>query len=196
MPARHGDSRDHQLPADGADAAVRGAHSSNQRSPRDCRQLSAVSCSLVQFELFNADLKKKKKCFQPNTALLCAFSVIIHIVSRCHEEGLEHYLRSFVKVRHKRRCRGCEVKLIPLAQRERNDLLASFSLKCIFFSLLSTCSWPTAPRQETQRPLTRCWPPLWRPPSSKLLISTPAINCSRCVCALCLFVTGPGSVQV
>lgn len=26
------------------------------------------------------------------------FSVIIHIVSRCHEEGLEHYLRSFVKV--------------------------------------------------------------------------------------------------
>uniref|UniRef100_A0AAQ4S5B2 Dedicator of cytokinesis 11 n=1 Tax=Gasterosteus aculeatus aculeatus TaxID=481459 RepID=A0AAQ4S5B2_GASAC len=27
----------------------------------------------------------------------CAFSVIIHIVSRCHEEGLEHYLRSFVK---------------------------------------------------------------------------------------------------
>uniref|UniRef100_A0A8D3DA57 Dedicator of cytokinesis 11 n=1 Tax=Scophthalmus maximus TaxID=52904 RepID=A0A8D3DA57_SCOMX len=26
--------------------------------------------------------------------------VIIHIVSRCHEEGLEHYLRSFVKVTH------------------------------------------------------------------------------------------------
>lgn len=31
-------------------------------------------------------------------SLLCTFSVIIHIVSRCHEEGLEHYLRSFVKV--------------------------------------------------------------------------------------------------
>uniref|UniRef100_A0A3Q2Q471 Dedicator of cytokinesis 11 n=1 Tax=Fundulus heteroclitus TaxID=8078 RepID=A0A3Q2Q471_FUNHE len=26
--------------------------------------------------------------------------VIIHIVSKCHEEGLEHYLRSFVKVTH------------------------------------------------------------------------------------------------
>lgn len=25
-------------------------------------------------------------------------SVIIHIVSQCHEEGLEHYLRSFLKV--------------------------------------------------------------------------------------------------
>lgn len=32
------------------------------------------------------------------TVLCCAFSVIIHIVSKCHEEGLEHYLRSFVKV--------------------------------------------------------------------------------------------------
>lgn len=32
------------------------------------------------------------------TVLCCVFSVIIHIVSRCHEEGLEHYLRSFVKV--------------------------------------------------------------------------------------------------
>uniref|UniRef100_A0A4W6D4P6 Dedicator of cytokinesis 11 n=1 Tax=Lates calcarifer TaxID=8187 RepID=A0A4W6D4P6_LATCA len=30
-------------------------------------------------------------------SLLCILSVIIHIVSRCHEEGLEHYLRSFVK---------------------------------------------------------------------------------------------------
>lgn len=39
-----------------------------------------------------------KEYSQCNTALLCAFSVIIHIVSRCHEEGLEHYLRSFVKV--------------------------------------------------------------------------------------------------
>lgn len=25
-------------------------------------------------------------------------SVIIHVVSQCHEEGLEHYLRSFLKV--------------------------------------------------------------------------------------------------
>uniref|UniRef100_A0A8D0D8N0 Dedicator of cytokinesis 11 n=1 Tax=Sander lucioperca TaxID=283035 RepID=A0A8D0D8N0_SANLU len=34
--------------------------------------------------------------------------VIIHIVSRCHEEGLEHYLRSFVKVtyQHKHRYMG------------------------------------------------------------------------------------------
>lgn len=53
--------------------------------------------------------------------------------------------------------------------------------------VLSMCLWPTTLRQETQRPLMRCWPPLWQPPSSKLLISTPAINFSRCV--VCLFVT-------
>lgn len=45
--ACHGDSCDHQLPPNDPDAAVRGAHGSDQRSPRDCRQLSAVSGSLV-----------------------------------------------------------------------------------------------------------------------------------------------------
>uniref|UniRef100_A0A3P8PFZ1 Dedicator of cytokinesis 11 n=1 Tax=Astatotilapia calliptera TaxID=8154 RepID=A0A3P8PFZ1_ASTCA len=30
--------------------------------------------------------------------------VIIHIVSKCHEEGLEHYLRSFVKVSCRKHC--------------------------------------------------------------------------------------------
>lgn len=27
------------------------------------------------------------------------FRVMIHIVAQCHEEGLEHYLRSYVKVK-------------------------------------------------------------------------------------------------
>lgn len=34
-------------------------------------------------------------------AKLCFFSrVMIHVVAQCHEEGLEHYLRSYVKVEH------------------------------------------------------------------------------------------------
>lgn len=28
----------------------------------------------------------------------CLLRVMIHIVAQCHEEGLEHYLRSYVKV--------------------------------------------------------------------------------------------------
>lgn len=63
------------------------------------------------FVLFNTDLKKS---FQYNTALLCTCSVIIHIVSRCHEEGLEHYLRSFVKVtcQYEQRYGAYEIKII------------------------------------------------------------------------------------
>jgi len=94
VPACHGDSRNHQLPANGADAAVWGAHVSDQRNPRDCCQLPAVSCS-PQFVLFDAG---RSACVTP--PCFCALSVIIHIVSRCHEEGLEHYLRSFLKVTH------------------------------------------------------------------------------------------------
>lgn len=40
--------------------------------------------------------------YRPRTVVVIdtnvSHSVIIHIVSQCHEEGLEHYLRSFVKV--------------------------------------------------------------------------------------------------
>lgn len=42
------------------------------------------------------------------------------------------------------------------------------------------CLWPTIPRREPRRPLTRCWPLLSQQSSSKLQTSTPAINCSRC----------------
>uniref|UniRef100_A0A8C6Q4W9 Dedicator of cytokinesis 11 n=1 Tax=Nothobranchius furzeri TaxID=105023 RepID=A0A8C6Q4W9_NOTFU len=46
----------------------------------------------VLMQLFEVLTKHFCECFLP----LC-FSVIIHIVSKCHEEGLDHYLRSFVK---------------------------------------------------------------------------------------------------
>lgn len=36
-------------------------------------------------------------CWTQTTFLL---RVLLHIVSKCHEEGLDHYLRSFIKVSH------------------------------------------------------------------------------------------------
>lgn len=30
---------------------------------------------------------------------VCACRVMVHVVAQCHEEGLEHYLRSYVKVK-------------------------------------------------------------------------------------------------
>lgn len=63
----------------------------------NCLQSVDNLCTLLAFSttpvLFNTILSTM--CM---TVLCCAFSVIIHIVSKCHEEGLEHYLRSFVKV--------------------------------------------------------------------------------------------------
>uniref|UniRef100_A0AAQ4RYW3 Dedicator of cytokinesis 11 n=1 Tax=Gasterosteus aculeatus aculeatus TaxID=481459 RepID=A0AAQ4RYW3_GASAC len=42
--------------------------------------------------------------------------VIIHIVSRCHEEGLEHYLRSFVKVTHQhKRCHRGNISILEVS---------------------------------------------------------------------------------
>uniref|UniRef100_A0A669CYV0 Dedicator of cytokinesis 11 n=1 Tax=Oreochromis niloticus TaxID=8128 RepID=A0A669CYV0_ORENI len=38
--------------------------------------------------------------------------VIIHIVSKCHEEGLEHYLRSFVKVSCHKHCQPASVSAL------------------------------------------------------------------------------------
>lgn len=32
----------------------------------------------------------------------CVCRVMVHIVAQCHEEGLEHYLRSYVKVKYGR----------------------------------------------------------------------------------------------
>lgn len=63
----------------------------------NCLQSVDNLCRLLSFStipvLFNTVLSTV--CM---TVLCYAFSVIIHIVSKCHEEGLEHYLRSFVKV--------------------------------------------------------------------------------------------------
>lgn len=95
--ARHGDSRHHQLPPNHPDAAVRGAHGGHQRGPRDRRQLPAVSGALAA-ALFRRYVTQADALSQHDAAVLFAFRVIIHIVSRCHEEGQEHYLRSFVKV--------------------------------------------------------------------------------------------------
>uniref|UniRef100_A0A669CIG9 Dedicator of cytokinesis 11 n=1 Tax=Oreochromis niloticus TaxID=8128 RepID=A0A669CIG9_ORENI len=49
--------------------------------------------------------------------------VIIHIVSKCHEEGLEHYLRSFVKVSCHKHCQPASVSACV------------YKLKCSLFSL-------------------------------------------------------------
>uniref|UniRef100_A0AAQ5WZ02 Dedicator of cytokinesis 11 n=1 Tax=Amphiprion ocellaris TaxID=80972 RepID=A0AAQ5WZ02_AMPOC len=48
----------------------------------------------VLMQLFEVLTAATKECV---VSMLSTSSVIIHIVSRCHEEGLEHYLRSFVK---------------------------------------------------------------------------------------------------
>lgn len=57
--------------------------------------------------------------------MLCALSVIIHIVSKCHEEGLEHYLRSFVKVSCRKHCQPVSVSACV------------YKLKCFCFTVLS-----------------------------------------------------------
>uniref|UniRef100_A0A8C3SKI3 Dedicator of cytokinesis 11 n=1 Tax=Chelydra serpentina TaxID=8475 RepID=A0A8C3SKI3_CHESE len=41
---------------------------------------------------------------------VCFYRVLLHIVSKCHEEGLDHYLRSFIKV-------SWDDALLPRAQR-------------------------------------------------------------------------------
>lgn len=66
------------------------------------------------------------------TVLCFDFSVIIHIVSKCHEEGLEHYLRSFVKV-------------ILTSKHIFVTIISFWHVRCVFdvgffFSVLSMCS--------------------------------------------------------
>lgn len=67
-------------------------------------------------------------------SLLCTFRVIIHIVSRCHEEGLDHYLRSFVKVTYQyKSCYSVIIKINPHISRS----CARDSLKWVFCVWLS-----------------------------------------------------------
>lgn len=188
MPSRHRDSRHRQLSSDGADAAVWGSHGSHQRGSRYRCQLSPVRWSLA----LNLLLSSVLCCQYMSKTLLCASRVIIHIVSKCHEEGLEHYLRSFIKV-------TCTASRKSAAA----SLLGFFFLYflvcfrfivkplCVFFYYInsflfcSMCLWPWTLRQEHQPPLTRCWPLPWSLPSSKLLITTSAINCLRWVVRIC-----------
>lgn len=169
MPACHGDSCNRQLPSDGADAAVWGSHSGDPRGSWDCCQLSPVSRSLaLEVAAFCAVY-----CEYMNMAWLCAFRVIIHMVSKCHEEGLEHYLRSFIKV-------TCFYDFYPF-------YIKMHPVFSVLYVLLfcSMCLWLSTLQWATQRPLMRCWPWPWLPPSSKSLITISAISCSRCVSWLC-----------
>lgn len=60
-------------------------------------------------------------------SLLSNFRVMVHVVAQCHEEGLEHYLRSYVKVQ-------CD----PI---NAGDLaLFLYTLKVLIFFSLSTRS--------------------------------------------------------
>lgn len=43
--------------------------------------------------------KTQKKISILLSFFVCFFRVMIHVVAQCHEEGLEHYLRSYVKVK-------------------------------------------------------------------------------------------------
>lgn len=60
----------------------------------------------------------------PSRCVLNTFlpRVLLHIVSKCHEEGLDHYLRSFIKVSH-----GSLLHAAPCCSRHTADnvLLAS-----------------------------------------------------------------------
>lgn len=183
MPSCHRDARHRQLSSDGADAAVWGSDGGHQRGSRHRCQLSPVRWSLA----LNVSLTCVVCCQYVSKALLCAFRVIIHIVSKCHEEGLEHYLRSFIKVTctASRKSAAASHFFFCFLVFLRFIVHPScvFSISCPFL-FCSMCLWPWTQRQGPQPSLTRCSPWPWSPPSSKLQITISAINCSRWVIRL------------
>ncbi len=119
VPTCSRDSGHHQVPAYGARSALWSPHYGKQREPRYCCQLHTVIyhfiCLLGKtdplYYCFVCRLPYEYYIiffmwFLKRIGLLCywcasvCLRVIIHIVSQCHEEGLEHYLRMFLKVQH------------------------------------------------------------------------------------------------
>lgn len=84
--------------------------------------------------------------------------VMVHIVAQCHEEGLEHYLRSYVKVnqvlKHGYGCVHCHTFWTV----SKVDLVTWFSSCCS-----STCLKQSPIQPVTVRQCTKNWPKPWHP---------------------------------
>lgn len=157
VPSCHGDARHRQLSSDGADAAVWGPHGHHQRGPWYRCQLSPVRAGRLCLT------RPCPVSLVANTwaSPCCAFRVIIHIVSKCHEEGLEHYLRSFIKVTctASRKSAAAYLFFFPFCFVVLIRFIVNPS--CVFtplysFLFCSTCLWTQTLRQGPQPPPTRC----------------------------------------
>ena len=115
--SRHGVSCDDQLLAHHPEPAL---PSANWRHPRgggsECDQASQSQCfhnktlwSQIHTWFFlwgkknirvgSSVAERLSRSSSQLSFLFLCFRVMIHVVAQCHEEGLEHYLRSYVKVR-------------------------------------------------------------------------------------------------
>ena len=111
-------------------------------------------------------LTKRKSVPPLKVAILFAFRVMIHVVAQCHEEGLEHYLRSYVKVHL--HISWCSVAVYWV-------MISIFTEHVLISLCLRLNRSPPAPRGRCMRSWLKPWPPSWSPPPT----SSQATNCSR-----------------